>query len=129
MRERKIQIVKINLNKIYEQLNKWSYKSQKYHIKMNELYQLAKDLRDKKRAIEVPIGQRKSLNKPKGNSLWAWFLLGMGNNWQHETKNVTFDRDEVIKNGPGTSGFFLYDKKACRDAVSVKVKSLNRRII
>ncbi|MHA1235068.1 MAG: hypothetical protein ACTSQL_08295 [Promethearchaeota archaeon] len=32
--ERKIQIVKINLNKIYEQLNKWSSKSQDYHAKM-----------------------------------------------------------------------------------------------
>ncbi|MFX0026886.1 MAG: hypothetical protein ACFE8M_10795 [Candidatus Hermodarchaeota archaeon] len=57
--ERKIQIVKINLNKIYEQLNKWSNKSQKYHIKMNELYQLVKDLRDKKRAIEEELIENK----------------------------------------------------------------------
>lgn len=57
--ERKIQIVKINLNKIYEQLNKWSNKSQNYHIKMNELYQLAKELRDKKRAIEEELIENK----------------------------------------------------------------------
>ncbi|MFX1587879.1 MAG: hypothetical protein ACFFC1_06975 [Promethearchaeota archaeon] len=57
--ERKIQIVKINLNKIYEQLNKWSNKSQNYHIKMNELYQSAKDLRDKKRAIEEELIENK----------------------------------------------------------------------
>jgi len=62
--ERKIQIVKINLNKIYEQLNKWSNKSQKYHIKMNELYQMAKNLRDKKRAIEeVLIENKKEADK------------------------------------------------------------------
>ncbi|MHA2398938.1 MAG: hypothetical protein ACXADU_08625, partial [Promethearchaeota archaeon] len=37
--ERKIEIVKINLNKIYEQLNKWSDKSQENHAKMLELFQ------------------------------------------------------------------------------------------
>jgi len=57
--ERKIQIVKSILNKIYEQLIKWSDKSQKYHTKMNELYQLATDLRDKKRAIEVELIENK----------------------------------------------------------------------
>ena len=57
--ERKIQIVKINLHKIYEQLNKWSNKSQNYHIKMNELYQSANELRDKKRAIEEELIKNK----------------------------------------------------------------------
>jgi uncharacterized coiled-coil DUF342 family protein len=57
--ERKIQIVKIILNKIYEQLIKWSDKSQKYHTKMNELYQLATELRDKKRAIEEELIENK----------------------------------------------------------------------
>ncbi|MGB5910105.1 MAG: hypothetical protein WBH31_02810 [Promethearchaeia archaeon] len=57
--ERKIQIVKILLNKIYEQLIKWSDKSQKYHTKMNDLYQLATELRDKKRAIEEELIENK----------------------------------------------------------------------
>ncbi|NVM36927.1 MAG: hypothetical protein HWN81_15120, partial [Candidatus Lokiarchaeota archaeon] len=37
--ERKIEIVKINLNKIYEQLNKWSEKSQENHSKMLQEFQ------------------------------------------------------------------------------------------
>ncbi|MFW9783799.1 MAG: hypothetical protein ACFFFB_16055, partial [Candidatus Heimdallarchaeota archaeon] len=43
--ERKIEIVKINLNKIYEQLNKWSDKSQENHAKMLELYSKVDELR------------------------------------------------------------------------------------
>jgi uncharacterized coiled-coil DUF342 family protein len=46
---RKIEIVKINLNKIYEQMNKWSNKSQKNHSKMLELYQKANDLKEEKK--------------------------------------------------------------------------------
>ncbi|MFX0072235.1 MAG: hypothetical protein ACFFAO_14200, partial [Candidatus Hermodarchaeota archaeon] len=44
--ERKIEIVKINLNKIYEQMNKWSNKSQKNHAKMLELYDKANSRRN-----------------------------------------------------------------------------------
>lgn len=52
---RKIEIVKINLNKIYEQLNKWSSKSQKYHMKMLELYQKANTLKENKKQMEEEL--------------------------------------------------------------------------
>lgn len=68
--ERKIQIVKINLSKIYEQLNKWSNKSQKYHAKMNELYQLAKELKNKKRLLEEKLIE----NKKKADTYHEQFL-------------------------------------------------------
>jgi uncharacterized coiled-coil DUF342 family protein len=57
--ERKIQIVKINLNKIYEQLNKWSNKSQDYHAKMHEIYQNVNELRDKKKTLEEELIENK----------------------------------------------------------------------
>ena len=57
--ERKIQIVKINLNKIYEQLNKWSSKSQDYHAKMLEIYQTVNKLREEKKALEENLIENK----------------------------------------------------------------------
>ncbi len=57
--ERKIEIVKINLNKIYENLNKWSNKSQDNHTKMLELYQKANDLKDKKKRMEENLIENK----------------------------------------------------------------------
>ncbi|TES98091.1 MAG: hypothetical protein E3J90_06340 [Promethearchaeota archaeon] len=57
--ERKIQIVKINLNKIYEQLNKWSSKSQDYHAKMLESYQTVNKLREEKKALEENLIENK----------------------------------------------------------------------
>jgi len=57
--ERKIQIVKINLNKIYEQLNKWSTKSQDYHAKMHDIYQSVNDLREKKKTLEEELIENK----------------------------------------------------------------------
>ena len=57
--ERKIEIVKINLNKIYEQLNKWSNKSQKNHAKMQDLYQKANELRNKKKQMEEELIENK----------------------------------------------------------------------
>ncbi|MHA1458679.1 MAG: hypothetical protein ACTSQR_03345 [Promethearchaeota archaeon] len=57
--ERKIQIVKINLNKIYEQLNKWSSKSQDYHAKMLEIYQTVNELREEKKALEENLIENK----------------------------------------------------------------------
>jgi len=56
---RKIEIVKINLNKIYEQLNKWSSKSQKYHMKMLESYQKANDLKENKKLMEEELIRNK----------------------------------------------------------------------
>jgi uncharacterized coiled-coil DUF342 family protein len=57
--ERKIEIVKINLNKIYEQLNKWSDKSQENHAKMLDLFQQVDKLREKKRAMEEELIENK----------------------------------------------------------------------
>jgi uncharacterized coiled-coil DUF342 family protein len=57
--ERKIEIVKINLNKIYEQLNKWSDKSQENHAKMLELFQQVDVLRERKRAMEEELIENK----------------------------------------------------------------------
>lgn len=57
--ERKIQIVKINLSKIYEQLNKWSNKSQNYHSSMLELYQKVNELKDKKKKFEEELIENK----------------------------------------------------------------------
>ena len=57
--ERKIEIVKINLNKIYEQLNKWSNKSQKNHAKMQDLYQKANELKNKKKQMEEELIENK----------------------------------------------------------------------
>ncbi len=57
--ERKIQIVKINLNKIYEQLNKWSSKSQDYHAKMLEIYQTVNKLREEKKVLEENLIENK----------------------------------------------------------------------
>ena len=53
--EKKIKIVKLNLNKIYEQLNKWSNKSQNYHAKMHEMYQSVNELREKKKSLEEEL--------------------------------------------------------------------------
>ncbi|GAH04968.1 unnamed protein product, partial [marine sediment metagenome] len=57
--ERKIKIVKINLNKIYEQLSKWSNKSQNYHAKMHETYETINELREKKKALEEELIENK----------------------------------------------------------------------
>jgi len=57
--ERKIQIVRINLNKIYEQLNKWSSKSQDYHAKMLQNYQSVNELREEKKAVEENLIENK----------------------------------------------------------------------
>ncbi|MHA1293586.1 MAG: hypothetical protein ACTSQJ_13085, partial [Promethearchaeota archaeon] len=57
--ERKMEIVKINLNKIYEQLSKWSNKSQDNHAKMLELYEQVNVLREKKRKMEEDLIENK----------------------------------------------------------------------
>jgi len=53
--ERKIEIVKINLNKIYEQLNKWSDKSQENHAKMLEEFQNVDKLKEDKKKLEEDL--------------------------------------------------------------------------
>jgi len=91
--ERKIQIVKINLNKIYEQLNKWSNKSQNYHTKMNELYQLAKELRDKKRAIEEELIE----NKKEADKYHEQFLKLMNQRKKIPRSKQSYKKDKRYK--------------------------------
>jgi uncharacterized coiled-coil DUF342 family protein len=57
--ERKIEIVKINLNRIYEQLNKWSNKSQENHAKMLEMFNKVDELREQKRKREEDLIENK----------------------------------------------------------------------
>ncbi|MFX1455158.1 MAG: hypothetical protein ACFFDB_07250 [Promethearchaeota archaeon] len=57
--ERKIEVVKINLNRIYEQLNKWSNKSQENHAKMLDIFKKVDELRDQKRKIEEELIENK----------------------------------------------------------------------
>ncbi|MFX0046556.1 MAG: hypothetical protein ACFE8G_00150 [Candidatus Hermodarchaeota archaeon] len=71
--ERKIQIVKLNLNKIYEQLNKWSNKSQDYHAKMHTIYQKVNELREKKKSLEEELIE----NKKAADNYHEKFLLIM----------------------------------------------------
>ena len=56
---RKIELVKVNLNKIYEQLNKWSNKSQDNHAKMLELYDKVSELKEKKKKMEEDLIKNK----------------------------------------------------------------------
>lgn len=71
--ERKIEIVKINLNKIYEQLNKWSTKSQENHTKMLELYQKVDNLKKTKKKREEELIE----NKKAADRYHEQFLLLM----------------------------------------------------
>lgn len=57
--ERKIEIVKINLNRIYEQLNKWSNKSQENHAKMLQIFQKVDELREQKKKMEEELIENK----------------------------------------------------------------------
>ncbi len=57
--ERKIEIVKINLNKIYEQLNKWSDKSQENHAKMLQEFQNVDKLKEDKKKLEEELIENK----------------------------------------------------------------------
>jgi uncharacterized coiled-coil DUF342 family protein len=72
-KEKQIEIVKINLNKIYEQLEKWSNKSQKNHQMMLDLYDKASELREEKRKIEENLIE----NKKKADQYHEKFLDAM----------------------------------------------------
>jgi uncharacterized coiled-coil DUF342 family protein len=58
-KEKQIEIVKINLDKIYEQLEKWSNKSQEYHNKMLNAYDKANALKEKKKGVEERLIENK----------------------------------------------------------------------
>ncbi|TFG09193.1 MAG: hypothetical protein EU539_00035 [Promethearchaeota archaeon] len=79
---RKIEIVKINLNKIYEQMNKWSNKSQQNHSKMLELYQKANDLKEEKKSVEEALIE----NKKSADKYHEKFLNSMKQKKKYERK-------------------------------------------
>ncbi|MFX1497460.1 MAG: hypothetical protein ACFFBH_08035 [Promethearchaeota archaeon] len=91
--ERKIQIVKINLGKIYEQLNKWSNKSQKYHTKMNELFQLTKELKGKKKGIEEQLIE----NKKEADNYHEQFLKLMNHRRTFSRNKQSYKRGKRPK--------------------------------
>ncbi|MFW9950700.1 MAG: hypothetical protein ACFFKA_11330 [Candidatus Thorarchaeota archaeon] len=106
--ERKIQIVKLNLNKIYEQLNKWSNKSQDYHAKMQDIYQNVNELREKKKSLEEELIE----NKKAADAYHEKFLLVMSkikkeSKWKRPTyasnkpripkRRSTFKNEELEK--------------------------------
>ena len=95
--ERKIQIVKINLNKIYEQLTKWSSKSQDYHSKMLQNYQTVNELREEKKTLEEKLIE----NKKAADAYHEKFLSVMnkrkkeskGNQSNYSSKKPRYNRN------------------------------------
>jgi len=87
--ERKLEIVKINLNKIYEQLNKWSNKSQENHAKMLEVYQKVDYLREKKKVMEEDLID----NKKKADQYHEQYLKLM-----NQKKKLTRGRKPYRQN-------------------------------
>ncbi len=90
--ERKIEIVKINLNKIYESLNKWSNKSQENHKIMLEMYQEANELKDKKKIMEEKLIE----NKKAADNFHEQFLEVM------KIKKKKFKGKKSFNRRPGT---------------------------
>ena len=109
---RKIELVKVNLNKIYEQLNKWSNKSQDNHAKMLELYDKVGELKEKKNRMEEDLiknkkaadeyhgqflelmNQRKKL--PKGKR--PYNQSNKGNRSSRKPKRMTFSNKRANQN-------------------------------
>jgi uncharacterized coiled-coil DUF342 family protein len=99
--ERKIQIVKINLNKIYEQLTKWSNKSQNYHSKLQEIYDKVNNLKEKKKRVEEELIE----NKKAADAYHEQFLKVM-NQRKHVSKKKKPYKSEKRGKRP-----YTYDKK------------------
>jgi uncharacterized coiled-coil DUF342 family protein len=109
--ERKIQIVKINLNKIYEQLSKWSNKSQNYHAKMHETYELINGLREKKKTLEEELIE----NKKAADSYHEQFLKVMN-------KRKKISKGKRPYNAPQSRSRTPYRKNTRRNDELEKIK-------
>jgi uncharacterized coiled-coil DUF342 family protein len=109
--ERKIQIVKINLNKIYEQLSKWSNKSQNYHAKMHETYELINGLREKKKTLEEELIE----NKKAADSYHEQFLQVMN-------KRKKISKGKRPYNAPQSRSKRPYRKNTRRNDELEKIK-------
>lgn len=94
--ERKIEIVRINLNKIYESLTKWSNKSQENHKIMLEMYQQANELKDKKKVMEEKLIE----NKKMADNYHEQFLEIMKIKKKKFKGKKSFNRKP--RTGPGT---------------------------
>ncbi len=100
--ERKIEIVKINLNKIYEQLNKWSNKSQDYHSRMLELYDKVRELKENKLKMEVALIE----NKKSADKYHAQYLLVM-----NQKKKISKGRGKRTRNTRGKPSYNRVNRK------------------
>ncbi|MHA1669446.1 MAG: hypothetical protein ACTSV5_02585 [Promethearchaeota archaeon] len=88
--ERKIQIVKINLNKIYEQLTKWSNKSQNYHSKLQEVYDRVNELKEQKKKKEEELID----NKKAADVYHEQFLKVMNKRKTASKRNAPYNRNK-----------------------------------
>ncbi|MCJ7649919.1 MAG: hypothetical protein MUP85_15010 [Candidatus Lokiarchaeota archaeon] len=88
--DRKIQIVKINLNKIYEQLTKWSNKSQNYHSKLQEVYDRVNELKEKKKKTEEELID----NKKAADAYHEQFLKVMNQRKTSPKKKGPYNRNK-----------------------------------
>ncbi|HEA70341.1 hypothetical protein LCGC14_0488020 [marine sediment metagenome] len=100
--ERKIEIVKINLSKIYDSLNKWSDKSQENHAKMLELFQNVNELREKKRLMEEELIE----NKKTADSYHEQYLQVM-----NQRRKISKNKRPNRKNTKSPSSFERIRKK------------------
>lgn len=88
--ERKIQIVRINLNKIYEQLTKWSNKSQNYHSKLQEVYDRINELKEEKKKTEEELID----NKKAADTYHEQFLKVMNQRKIASKKKAPYNRNK-----------------------------------
>jgi len=91
--EKKIEIVKINLNKIYEQLTKWSNRSQKYHLMMRETYEKINELKKEKERLEEELIE----NKKAADAFHEKFLRAMNQKKLLSRKNRNFKYRKNVK--------------------------------
>jgi len=100
--ERKTEIVKINLNKIYEQLNKWSEKSQTNHQAMLDLYQTVNELRDRKKKEEESLIE----NKKKADIFHEKYLGLMNQRKKRNNNRAKRPYNNRNRNKPRYNGNF-----------------------
>ncbi len=125
--ERKIQIVKINLNKIYEQLNKWSSKSQDYHAKMLEIYQSVNKLREEKKALEENLIENK-----KAADVYHEKFLHVMNKRKKESKgkqsNYSSRKSKYPKRRPTHRNYELEKLKQEKLATALEKQKSGRKL-
>jgi len=112
--EKKIEIVKINLNKIYEQLTKWSNRSQKYHLMMRETYEKINELKKEKERLEEELIE----NKKAADAFHEKFLRAMNQKKLLSRKNRNFKYRKNVKKPQ------KFDKKRLEEIEKLKQEQL-----